>query len=180
MPTFGRRKLAEPRGTGRDAALWAFRHIWHPFRILWDWLLRFSIGYGFAPHRALGWLAGIWLIATFLAHFAWQAGDFAPNSDVIQISAEWQTLAELDRNPAQAWSRFYAPGEDWETFNAFAYAADLVIPIIDLNQTDAWTPSTNRGPWGRRLWRYGFFLNIAGWLITALGAAAITGIIRRD
>jgi hypothetical protein len=55
-----------------------------------------------------------------------------------------------------------------------------VIPLIDLGQTDAWAPSTNRGVWGERLWRYGFFLHILGWFITALGAAAVTGIIRRD
>ena len=55
-----------------------------------------------------------------------------------------------------------------------------MIPIINLGQTDTWGPSTERGDWGRRLWRYGFFLQIAGWIVTALGAAAITGIIRRD
>ncbi|MEL7183173.1 MAG: hypothetical protein AAFY65_17155 [Pseudomonadota bacterium] len=41
-------------------------------------------------------------------------------------------------------------------------------------------PSPARGIWGERLWRYGFLLNIAGWLITALGAAALTGIIQKE
>lgn len=149
-----------------------------PLLRLWSHFLRATIGYGFAPYRALWWLGGIWLLATLLAHLAWTDGDFAPNSDVLQTSAAWLALAD-GPNPAETWSTT-APGRDWETFNPYAYAADLVIPIIDLNQTDTWTPSTNRGPWGQRLWRYGFLLNLAGWIITALGVAALTGIVQKE
>ena len=54
------------------------------------------------------------------------------------------------------------------------------IPIIDFGQTVHWGPSAGRGPWGLWLWRASFFLAAAGWIVTALGAAAITGIIRRE
>lgn len=155
-----------------------------------DSLQRRVVGFGHAPFRSIVWLFALWLTAVCLSHKAWDAGDFAPTSAVIQSSEEWQTVAASDDpNPAQTWSTrqtayggttTYAAGQDWSTFNSFAYAADLVIPIINLGQTDTWGPSTERGDWGRRLWRYGFFLQIAGWIVTALGAAAITGIIRRD
>lgn len=161
----------------------------------WIWergFLNLVVGYGFHPLRSPLWLLALWVYATSLSHHAWEAGDFAPNSDVIQNSHEWVALAKSDApNPAKAWSepptpqqaetrRAYVPGQDWATFNRYAYAADMVIPIINLGQTDAWAPSTERGPWGWRLWAASFVLTLAGWIVTALGAAAITGIIRRD
>lgn len=173
-----RRKRVTPDGSVSVGFLSLWRDLCHPARLLWSLILRATIGYGFAPYRALWWLGGIWLLATLLAHLAWTDGDFAPNSDVLQTSAAWLAVAD-GPNPAETWSTT-APGRDWETFNAIAYAADLVIPIIDLNQTDTWTPSTNRGLWGQRLWRYGFLLNLAGWIITALGAAALTGIVQKE
>ncbi|MDK3019146.1 translocation/assembly module TamB domain-containing protein [Pseudodonghicola flavimaris] len=147
---------------------------------VWDQLLRWVVGYGYYPFRSLLSLLGLWAVAVWLSHMAWTSGDFAPNSGPVQMSDRWQALAVSVENPAALWSSAAEAGRDWETFNRYAWAADLVIPIIDLGQTAAWAPSTERGNWGRRLWRYGFLLQMAGWIVTALGAAAITGIIRRD
>ncbi|WP_300062470.1 hypothetical protein [uncultured Roseobacter sp.] len=174
----------------------AFESLWHDLRNLLRWTadvtLRSVVGYGHHPFRSLLWLLGFWLCATLLADRAWEAGDFAPNSDVIQTSPDWVALAASDTpNPAKRWAerpppvtehtaRAYVAGQDWATFNALAYAADVVIPIIDLGQTSAWAPSTERGPWGWWLWVTSFGLVLGGWIVTALGAAAITGIIRRD
>ena len=160
-----------------------------------DSLQRRVVGFGHKPFRSTGWLLALWLTAVWLSHQAWETGDFAPTSAVILESERWVELAAgtddtpPSENPAKEWSqrveledgtRTYTAGQDWSTFSRYAYAADLVIPIINLGQADTWGPSTERADWGRRLWRYGFFLQIAGWIVTALGAAAITGIIRRD
>jgi len=72
------------------------------------------------------------------------------------------------------------PGRDYESFNRYAYAADVVIPIIDLGQGAAWAPSSTRGPAGRYAWWPRWVFKAAGWLVSALGAAAVTGIIRRE
>lgn len=69
---------------------------------------------------------------------------------------------------------------DWDTFNRYGYAADLVIPILDLGQTDAWAPSKDRGDWGKALWWGRWVLAALGWLVTGLGVAAITGIMQRS
>ncbi|SFJ32211.1 hypothetical protein [Jannaschia pohangensis] len=173
-----RRRLRGPDGAPLTGMARAGALVGNLWRSACDGVLRATTGYGYAPFRSLIVLALLWLLTTTLAHLAWEAGDFAPNAAPILVSNDWQTLASGPQ-PAAVWSST-APGRDWETFNRYAWAADLVIPIIDLNQTDAWAVSTSRGPWGRWLWRAGFFLNIAGWIVTALGAAAITGIIRRD
>ena len=54
--------------------------------------------------------------------------------------------------PGAFWSSPGRAGQDYETFNAYAYAADLLIPIVNLRQEEAWAPSTSRSPWGRNAW----------------------------
>ena len=104
-----------------------------------------------------------------------------PNAAPILVSADWQAVVKSHpENPARFWAQPGQAGQDWETFNAFAYAADLVIPIVDLGQESAWAPSTSRSPLGQTGWWLRWFAKIIGWIITALGAGAVTGLIRRD
>lgn len=139
--------------------------------------------HGYKPQRSLYALILLIAAATFPAQRAWDAGSFAPNSAPILLSESWQALARDDSipNPAAEWAKHNAiPVKDWESFHPLAYAADVVIPIVEFGQTDAWAPSTERGTWGYRLWWLRWVFTTAGWIVTALGAAALTGIIRRD
>jgi len=152
-------------------------------RYLWAWLLNFMfrnvVGYGFKPAKSIYWLLGLIGMAWFLALGAWQTGQFAPNSAPILVSEDWKSFAPLDDAAAQ-WSEKGKAGQDWETFNSLAYATDIVIPIVEIGQTSAWAPSKERGPWGATLWWARWVFTAAGWIISALGAAAITGVIRRE
>lgn len=171
-----------------DGSAWT--RAWVAVLWLWDAMQHWTVGYGYKPFRSLAVLAGLFLIATVLAHRTWEAGDFAPNSGPVLISAGWVALASDPdlRNPAQVWAgeglsgaaAAVAPGRDWETFNRYAYAFDVVVPILPLGQTEAWAPSTSRGAWGWMLWWMRWVLSGLGWIVTALGAAAVTGIIRRE
>ncbi|WP_289033162.1 hypothetical protein [uncultured Roseibium sp.] len=98
------------------------------------------------------------------------------------MSQNWIQLAEnaAVENPADQWGDQNGPGRDYETFNALAYGADVVVPILDLGQTDAWAPSTSRGVWGKWLFGLQKIFVILGWGVTAIVAAAVTGMIRRD
>ncbi|MET4129908.1 hypothetical protein [Roseovarius sp. MBR-6] len=155
------------------------RIAWNHFK---DRMSRWLAGYGYQPFNFIWALLLLWAIGAGLAHQAWQAGDFAPNSDVILSTPEWWALAEdgAVANPAAEWSARHGKGRDWETFHAGAYAFDVVVPIVVIGQTGAWAPSTNRGSWGWHLWWVRWVLTVLGWIVTAVGAAAITGIIRRE
>ncbi|MVO16820.1 hypothetical protein [Parasedimentitalea huanghaiensis] len=144
-----------------------------------DKLLQGLIGYGHQPFRSLIALLVLVAAAVLPAHYAYEAGDFAPNSAVIQTSLDWKEELSSS-NPAKTWSDVSQAGQDWETFSPIAYGIDVVVPIINFGQTEAWAPSTTRGRWGRILWWLKWLLSTAGWIVTALGAAAITGLIRRD
>ncbi len=149
--------------------------------VVTDPVLRFTIGYGYRPVRSVG-LALILIVGLGLFYRAvWDAGDMAPNSAPILVSKAWVEATETHpENPAAFWSQPGQAGQDWETFSGFAYAADLVIPIVNLGEESAWAPSTSRSPLGRIGWWLRWFAKGLGWVVTALGAAAITGVIRKD
>ncbi len=143
-----------------------------------DWIYRYVSGYGYKPARSLLAMAFLIAIMTALAQISWNMGDLAPNSDVIQTSDDWQRLVQTEKKPSEVWVERY--GRDYETFEPFFYAADVVIPIINIGQTDAWAPSTERSWWG--WWMFGIqkLFVILGWVVTAIAAASVTNMIRRD
>ncbi|MEM9715750.1 MAG: hypothetical protein AAF826_04460 [Pseudomonadota bacterium] len=142
--------------------------------------LRYLVGYGYRPVYALIW--AVLMIAGVGLFFqkTWNAGDMTPNSAPILVSANWVSATEVaPENPGAYWSSPGQAGQDYETFNAFAYSADLLIPIVNLGQEDAWAPSTSRSWWGQQGWWLRWVSKMLGWVFTALGAAAVTGVIRR-
>ena len=173
---------------------------WFGVRVGWrnagsliaDRVFGLVVGYGHKPERSFYMLLALVLIGWLMADRAWEDGDFAPTAGPVLMSESWQALATNPDipNPAKVWSAKYglAPdgtsaltaGRDYETFNAVSYAVDLVVPIVSLGQEAAWAPSTTRGPWGQWLWWVRWWLIALGWIVTAIGAAAVTGVIRRD
>ncbi|MGC9370689.1 MAG: hypothetical protein ACP5DX_14215 [Paracoccaceae bacterium] len=166
-----RRRLVAERGQGLAwAGAWAG-----------DALLRLSIGYGYRPVRALVMAAAMIGALGWFYGQCWEAGDMTPNSAPIQTSAPWVAATQSHpENPGARWSAPGQAGQDWESFNAYAYAADLFIPLVQLGQEAAWAPSTARSGWGRAGWWLRWVAKAVGWVVTALGAAAITGVIRRE
>jgi hypothetical protein len=170
--------LIAPNGDVRRA----FQSLWSDLRICILWLRhmtsRLLTAHGYKPVRAVWALLALIACTWFIAHKTWQAGDFTPNSALVLNSEDWHALDGAPHQ-ANAWDTTLS-GKDWETFQSLAYAFDVVIPIVDLGQTQAWAPSTNRGWWGKQLWWARWVFTSAGWIISALGAAAITGVIRRE
>ncbi len=169
----------------RDANMEAIRESGHgtwKIPLLWlsSALLRWLVGYGYRPILAMGWGVVLIVLLSCASHKTWQAGDMTPNSAPILISKNWISATQSHpENPGEFWSTPGQAGQDYETFHPVAYAADLLIPIVNLGQEDAWAPSTSRSPWGQRMWWLRWFAKVFGWVITALAAAAVTGVIRR-
>ncbi len=142
------------------------------------------VGYGYAPARALLWAITIVGLTSLWAKAAWDEGSMIPDAPQVLVSSQWQKLAgptwEGSRTPGIIWSEKTKAGQDYETFHPIAYAADLFIPLVDFGQEAAWAPSTNRGVWGWHLWWLRWFIEGFGWIVTAMGAAAITGVIRNE
>lgn len=172
----------------------AFGTVWRGLRVWlyrgWARALGLVAGYGFKPQRGVFALLVLWALAWVTAMAVWREGSFAPNSDVILTSDGWQAalaadcfpvaVAGCDPNPAMTWANDPARGMDWDTFAAGAYALDLVMPVLDIGQTEAWAPSKDRGRAGRTLWWGRWVFQGAGWFVVLVLAAALTGIMQRD
>jgi len=141
--------------------------------------LSLVVGHGHAPHRALYVMALTVGIMALVYGSGWQAGVMVPNSDVILTSPDWrQAMAQGATAPTPGWTGT-APAQHYETFYSLAYAFDVFVPLVDIGQQAAWTESTVtwQGLTTRVLT---MVLAVWGWIVTALAAAAITGLIQRN
>lgn len=175
-----------------------------PHRV-WSWLIGWATGYGYAPWRIIWPLLILIALQAELARNTWRAGDFAPNSDVVLVSEGWTQIANapggqvldanclregggepclslpgLSVNAAAIWSSPTGAGRDYESFNALFYAVDVVLPLVELGQEAAWAPSPARGWLGWFAHHAQKVFVILGWIVAAIFAGAVTGIIRRD
>lgn len=137
-------------------------------------------GFGHKPMRAFYWALGTILFSMLYFHLTYINGQMVPNSDIILNSQAWLSVVDDGvPNPAEAWG-LTDPGRDYETFSALGYGFDLFVPLDALGQEVAWAPSYSRGWWGS----FGHYLRwpiqIMGWVLTAIGAALLTGLIGRD
>lgn len=107
---------------------------------LWGHLQDATVGYGFRPMRAAGWLAGLLLLGT-LAY---------------------------GLHPPRPLNADEAPG-----FNAFAYALDLLLPIVDFGQEKAYAPQ------GWYQW-LAYLLVVAGWVLATTFVAGVNRTVSRS
>ena len=150
---------------------------------------KWMFGYGHQPSRVLFWIAVILGITICCAQQIHIHGQFAPTSSVVLTSQDWLDSfpteplhpdSPLWRTQMDAWAQTTS-GRDYTSFSAFLYALDLFIPLDALGQEKNWAPSAERGWWGEWGHRLRWLVQMAGWVITAIGAAVVTGLIgRRD
>jgi hypothetical protein len=156
---------------------------WHWLRMwsarLWSALIRITAGYGYAPERALYWTFGFLAFGALFYFIMWQLGAMVPNSAIILTSLDWAAAMAINpTTPSHAWTELPTAAH-YETFYALPYAADVFVPLVDLGQQSAWSQTTvTWSGWVARIVTW--VLQVTGWVITALGAAAVTGIIKRD
>lgn len=110
----------------------------------WSVALWALVGYGYRPRRAVAWFLGSLVLATAL--FGVFHGEH-----VVQAH----------------------PGDRVPGYSSLGYAADVLLPVIDLEQVDAWTATGVARDlfWTFTLW---------GWILTTALAAAVTAAVVRE
>lgn len=148
---------------------------------LWDRIQRKGSGYGQRPEYALFWLLGAWGLATVVHFLAWQGGLLVPASPIILTSADWQAAMQAaPTQPSREWIAQGRTAAHYETFASIAYALDVLLPILDVGQDAAWSPSTHKGFWGWAVVIFNWVLKLFGWLGAALFAATVGGLLQKD
>lgn len=117
-----------------------------------------TVGYGYYTGRALVWAVLFLMVGAWAYGAAWHAGAVAPREGQLVADAAWRACGAAE-NPAACW-RSGPAGFDYPAFSASMYSLDVFLPVIDVGQERAWTPSVDRG------WRIGD--TSAGALIAAV------------
>jgi hypothetical protein len=117
----------------------------------WVWRNVFGpmIGYGYNPLLGLRWLVGAWLVGTVAFWRARNAG----------------LLVDSQGRPADG------------QLQPLVYSFDVMVPLVKLGQADRWGPRRDV-PAGVALQWFHWGLILAGWTLTTLVVAGLTGLVR--
>ena len=136
---------------------------------LWGGFLKWTIGYGHRPLLAIAWSLAVVLLGWGLVRTAERAGVMRPT---------WP-----ENRPANF--------DRYERLSPFLYSIDVFVPFVNLHQERYWWPDADAAGQlailgrkirisGRWLRRYLWLQIIAGWILSAILVAGVTGLLRND
>lgn len=140
---------------------------------VWNFILQVTIGYGFEPLRALWWMGGFVLLGAAAFGVGYRMRAITPTHE-----AAYQRFIETGTVPSH-----YPP------FNPLVYSLENFLPLVELHQGEYWRPNSHRPPaemdpereprpeMGRVLRWYLWVHILAGWILTPLLAAGLSGLI---
>lgn len=123
-----------------------------PWGRFWSVLLKWTIGYGYRSHRAFIWALAFVLVGAIVFYEA--------NRNHLIVPAK-------------------ADGTGIASFNPFAYSLDTFLPIINLRQRESWIPDGQDSS-GFMVQVYLWIHIIVGWILTTLGVAGFTGLVKKE
>ncbi len=143
----------------------------------WQLLLKITVGYGYRPLQALWWILAFVILGTVLFGWGYRAGLVTPTKP-------------------RAYESFVSEGgcpKHYPPFNSFVYSLENFLPLVDLHQAEHWRPNprhtrdhqitlfARRRDLGKvegsALRIYLWIHILAGWTLTPLFVAGITGLI---
>ncbi len=168
---------------GEPSSKWLNKII-RPIRIgiawLWSWFLRVSIGYGYYPKRALGFIILLSALGCIVYDRSYYAGTMVPTDE-------------------KAYAKFTDPTTEQQvpphylSFSSFVYSVENSLPLVKLGQGEKWQPypGTEAPEWQALFTsRFGTsprfvrtFLRIQillGWLFATLFLAGVSGIVHKE
>jgi len=147
---------------------------------LWRLALRATIGYGYRPLRALWWILMFVTAGTMLFGWGYRA----------------RLITPTEESAYEIFCASGAPPPHYPPFSSFVYSLENFLPVVDLHQGSYWRPNPRHRPAGdkpvaaaesvrqtlpARLLRWYLWLHIlAGWTVTPLLFAGLSGLLRND
>jgi hypothetical protein len=136
---------------------------------LWRGMLDATIGYGYRPMRALWWILSFVALGAMMFGWGYRGRAITPTD-----LAAYDGFVKSGDLP-----RHYPP------FNSVIYSLENFLPLVDLHQGTYWRPNPHHGSGGQqralsgRLLRWYLWAHIlAGWILTPLLAAGLSGLVR--
>lgn len=149
------------------------------------WIWEVLAGYGYRPLRLSLWMVAVWLACGIAFDVGATRGAFGPNSPVIQTDAAIQAACAAGPAGAAAnWTTCAAMPDEYTTFTPLAYSADLILPLVDLQQETDWAPVVGLSGvtyWPGVTMRWLMWFEILfGWMASLLLVASLTNLIKKD
>jgi hypothetical protein len=121
--------------------------------LMWQWILRGTIGYGYRPWYTLFWVIGIVTLGAMLFRYGYRIGAVTPSDkDAFGVFETYNPKQGPHGDPPRYYEKFSAP----------VYSLDAFLPIINFDQKEHWRPNAQQG-------RYGEILRIFLWIHIGLG-----------
>ncbi|HBT40908.1 MAG TPA: hypothetical protein DIW51_01980 [Rhodospirillaceae bacterium] len=151
----------------------------------WLWFAKWTIAYGYKPWRALAWIFFAVMLAWMIFNSAYHQGYMRPAKERVFIhdcfngkAASDQCSAWIERKLKWRAEPLRVP-EDYPAFNGLMYSLDTFFPFVDFHQEAYWLPfAGDRFGWFFRLWLWVHI--IAGWVLSTMAVAGLTGLIKKD
>ncbi|HLW71595.1 MAG TPA: hypothetical protein VKS22_13360 [Candidatus Binataceae bacterium] len=144
---------------------------------VWRLALKWVLGYGYRPLRALWWILLFVVFGTVLFGWGYHARIITPTNE-----RAYEVFVQTGAPPP-----YYPP------FSSFVYSLENFLPVVELHQGQYWRPNPLHMPtassaprwvsatFGARILRWYLWVHIlAGWTITPLLFAGLAGLLRND
>jgi hypothetical protein len=145
---------------------------------VWQRLLKFTLGYGYRPLQALWLMIGFVVLGSLLFRLGYRVGVVTPTE-----ADAFRQFIDIGRPP-----------DHYPPFNCFVYSLENFLPLVDLSQGIHWRPNPTRmrereiklagininlGKIEGAALRVYLWLHIlAGWILTPLFVAGLSGLVR--
>lgn len=147
----------------------------------WSFVLKYTVGYGYYPGRALWCLLCLAALGFGLYYCAYYAGTMVPTEKDAYV------LFKCNRRLPDYYERFHAS----------IFSLENSFPLVKLGQVDHWKPDPSPDGSARfAVGHRGFSIRtlklisalrvfswaqiLLGWLFATMGIAAVTGLVRKD
>ena len=147
-------------------------------------------GYGYRPVRILLWVLGLWLASGLAFHEAAMMGKMAPSNPILYAheagaDVDVTTCGVIgDVDYSHYWVRCAGMPAEYTTFSPLGYAADMILPLVNLQQDTEWGPvvSNAKGPlyWGVVTRWLGWLDIVLGWLASLMFVAIVSRLVEKD
>ena len=154
-----------------------------------DWGFDQTVRYGHRPLRACGGLVILLFLTMAVFFAAWRLDAMKPNNAFVLRADEWVRCAPHATKSASLYDEAYGSqldcflaqpeGQSFPEFNAAIYAADVLFPLVEIEQQANWTPHEDK-PFGLFA-KWTMYLSIIlGWALSLLAVAGFSGLVKSD
>ena len=150
----------------------------------WHWLLGKTTSYGYEPWRVFKWMFFLWAFGAMFFSNAFHYDYMQPSKERVFLDTcfvpQPDDTCENWIPAGRRWAKDarYIPA-DYTEFNSLIYSLDTFLPIVDLHQENYWLPGLDK-PWSWFNRAYLWLHIVLGWMLTSIGVAGLTGIIKKD